>query len=201
MREEIHMSKDVVFKQVRTHHYIKKEAWHDPSPTLKTLRIINRIILCLITIILVFYLWHYYIPGQNILMALIGSFIYLIFFSLGTSGVLSEIELYSDYECPGSIRVETHRYERYLSSVRGKLYLRSVLFLLFLFVASLVWGANTEKATMLIGAGVFMKICIEDCVLYLISIFGVLMVIVNSIFFSSLNMSLNKEMKNEIYSS
>jgi hypothetical protein len=199
MREEIHMSKDFVLKQVRTHHYIKKEVWHNLSPTLKTLRILNRIILCLLTIVLVFYLWHYFILGQNILYALMGVSIYLFFFSFGVSNILSEIKLCSNYEDPGSIRAEIQVYEKYLSTVKGNLYLRSVLLMLFLFISILVWGANTGKVTMLIGAGVFMKICIEDCVLYLISIFSVLMVIVNSIFFSSLNMSLNKEMKNEIY--
>lgn len=198
MKEEIRMSKDFVLEQVRTHCYIKKEVWHNPSPALKTLRIINRIILCLLTVVLIFYLWHYRIPGSDVIWAIIGVFSYLIFFSLGTSGILSEIKLYSGCEGQGSIRVEAQIYEKYLSAVKGDLYLRSVLLMLFLFVAGLVWGVSAEKATMLIGAGVFMKICIEDCVIYLISIFSMLMVITNSIFFSSLNMSLNKEMKNEI---
>lgn len=188
MKEEIRVSKDVVIKQVTMHRYIKKEVWHNPSPTLKALRALNRIVLCLLAIVLVYSLWYCYIPGENIIIGLMFVFIYLFFFSLGTSYVMNDIKLYSGVDSLGSIRVEICIYEKYLSEVRGDLYLRYVLLMLFLFVALLIWGA-AEKTTMS-----------DDRIFYyLVSMFSVLMVIVNSIFFSSLNMSLNKEMKKEIY--
>lgn len=178
--------------------FIKEEKWHDPPRMTKFLRIINRTILILTTLLLNIYIWDEYMSGQSVILSL---FITLNpFFLIAGVSSLSEIStnIVGKSEDSLLIKVEEGVYKEYLNHVKDSRWIPSILLVFLFFVCLLAIGVSLRKFEF----AEFQHFWIthgENCLFAALAIFGIIMTFINALFFKTLHLRLDNKLWRKIY--
>jgi len=202
MREDLRINKDVVFREFYTHRYILIKSWHNPSWSTKIIRIINRIVLAILVLTMTFYIWDKHISGENIILSLFLIFnplLLIIIIKLLSEITKETIDLSKNGTLGNSAkRVEYNVYKEYLKTIGENRWFPSII-LMFLFFICLLSLIMSQYKWSLNQLEFFWKLDKVNCVYAFISIFGILLIILNVCFFTTLHFRIDNTLRSKIY--